>query len=535
MVEEIFDFVVVKKSDLFANDVGELDEGGVERFDVAFGEIFEKAAESNEVIRLGDGFEIFAVTIFFAIKLEAKLADKFLSDVGGGEIVAFAGNIAGKVEKTGEVALIVFGSFARTATLDFEVFDKVRNKFGERLGSHKRIIAWYNKEMEQEQSQEKKLKTDLDKIRRGSRMLMVGIVGLVILALLTLHTAIEMTQVSVETRSMNYWPILMLPVYFMLGGVLLIYSTRASSFYKKDLRVVSGAYLMGLVLAFLGQFLWVGMIFAWLIYYGLLFWWLTRRSKERARYLIYAEQAWAEQNSGNENAGNNRARRAAKVSIVVAVVSFLVPTLIIGGLVIEVISSPHLDTAMVRERFEKSAYARSSYFTIIEKEMEKAKDDRIYLQIDGLQKEVRYDCDASFNLVYVGCKVVIGDEKDGRGESLSMYFWNLHQDEISMILEKYGEVLDYRVVCQNCKGGGSVEIDVYKYNETAATEFVKDLLEISDIRKLYLAYQAEVNQSSEMNASEAFGNFDLNFYEGEDRSRFVGRYPLFKFAQERGI
>lgn len=140
MVEKIFDFVVVEKGDLLADDMGEFDEGRVERFDVALGEIFEKTTEGDEVIRLGDGFEIFAVAIFLAVELEAKFADEFLSDVSGGEIVAFAGNVGGEVKEAGEVTLIVFGSFARTTTLDFEVLDKISDKFGERLGSHKDII-----------------------------------------------------------------------------------------------------------------------------------------------------------------------------------------------------------------------------------------------------------------------------------------------------------------------------------------------------------------------------------------------------------
>lgn len=145
MVEEILDFVIVEESDLFADDMWEFDEGGVEGFDVAFGEVFEKAAESDEVIRLSDGFEVFAVTIFFAIELKAKFADEFLGDVGGGEVVTFVGDFAGDIEKTSEVALIILGSFARTAAFDFEVFNKVSNKIRDKLGaflsSHKDIIT----------------------------------------------------------------------------------------------------------------------------------------------------------------------------------------------------------------------------------------------------------------------------------------------------------------------------------------------------------------------------------------------------------
>ncbi len=42
--EDTLDFVVAEESNLFANDMRKLDEGRVERFNVAFGKIFKKAA-----------------------------------------------------------------------------------------------------------------------------------------------------------------------------------------------------------------------------------------------------------------------------------------------------------------------------------------------------------------------------------------------------------------------------------------------------------------------------------------------------------
>lgn len=78
---------------MFADDVGQLDEGRVERFDVALGEVFEKAAESYEMVSLGDSLEILAVAVFFAIELETEFAQEFLGNVGGLKLVAFAGDV----------------------------------------------------------------------------------------------------------------------------------------------------------------------------------------------------------------------------------------------------------------------------------------------------------------------------------------------------------------------------------------------------------------------------------------------------------
>ena len=50
-------------------------QGRVERFDVAFGEIFKKTAQRNEMVGLGDDGEIFvAVWRFVTIELETVFA-----------------------------------------------------------------------------------------------------------------------------------------------------------------------------------------------------------------------------------------------------------------------------------------------------------------------------------------------------------------------------------------------------------------------------------------------------------------------------
>lgn len=86
-VEEAFYFVVVEEGDLLTDDVGEFDEGRVEGRDAAFGEVFEKTSEGDEVVRLGDDFEIFASFVGFAVELEPELAEKFFGDVDGEEVV----------------------------------------------------------------------------------------------------------------------------------------------------------------------------------------------------------------------------------------------------------------------------------------------------------------------------------------------------------------------------------------------------------------------------------------------------------------
>ncbi len=131
-VEEVFYFVVVEKGDLFTDDVGEFDEGGVEGFDAALSEVFKKAAKGDEMVGLGDDFEVFAVLVDFAVELEAVFAEEFLSNVDGEEVsqfdvVAFdnakVGGLFedghGKVLEAEEITTVVVSGFFRASFFNF--------------------------------------------------------------------------------------------------------------------------------------------------------------------------------------------------------------------------------------------------------------------------------------------------------------------------------------------------------------------------------------------------------------------------------
>lgn len=131
-VEKVFDFVVMKEGDLLADDVGEFDEGGVEGFDAAFGEVFEEAAEGDEVIRLSDDFEVFAVLVGFAVELEAEFAEKLLSNVDREKVVkldiialddaevgGFFENAHSYVLEAQKIAAVVVGGLFGAAAFDF--------------------------------------------------------------------------------------------------------------------------------------------------------------------------------------------------------------------------------------------------------------------------------------------------------------------------------------------------------------------------------------------------------------------------------
>ncbi len=70
-----------------AGDAWKFDKGGIEGFDFAFGKIFEKTTQSDEMVSLSDGFEVFAVTVGFAIELKTIFAYEFSSNIFGREII----------------------------------------------------------------------------------------------------------------------------------------------------------------------------------------------------------------------------------------------------------------------------------------------------------------------------------------------------------------------------------------------------------------------------------------------------------------
>lgn len=145
MAQKVLNFIVVEESNLLTDDVGKLDEGGVEGFEVALREVFEEAAEGNEMIGLGNGFKIFPEAVFFAIELEAELTQEFLGNVDREEVtevdVGTIHDAKGRglledaernVLETDEVAFVILGGFFRAATFDFKAFDEIDDEFGKR-------------------------------------------------------------------------------------------------------------------------------------------------------------------------------------------------------------------------------------------------------------------------------------------------------------------------------------------------------------------------------------------------------------------
>lgn len=72
----------MEEGDLFADDMRKVDKRRVERFDFAACEVFQKTAQSDEMIRLSDGLEgLIAVWQGLAVEFEAIATQKFGSNV----------------------------------------------------------------------------------------------------------------------------------------------------------------------------------------------------------------------------------------------------------------------------------------------------------------------------------------------------------------------------------------------------------------------------------------------------------------------
>lgn len=107
-VEDFFDFIVVEESNLLFDGAGEVDEGRVERLDVAASEIFEKTAEGNEVVSLSQSRETFISDfVFVTIETKTIFSEEFGVNVGGGENI-LSKKVGADFVKAVEIKTIVF-------------------------------------------------------------------------------------------------------------------------------------------------------------------------------------------------------------------------------------------------------------------------------------------------------------------------------------------------------------------------------------------------------------------------------------------
>ena len=90
--------------------------------DVALTAVAEKAAQGNEMVALGQYSHALALFVLVAVQPESPFADQFTGDF-------FDLYVAGKLDESFEVEMVVLGSFLSTATLDFEVLDKIHDQF----------------------------------------------------------------------------------------------------------------------------------------------------------------------------------------------------------------------------------------------------------------------------------------------------------------------------------------------------------------------------------------------------------------------
>ena len=80
----------MEESNLFFGCTRKIDEGWVERFDVSAGKVFKEAAESDEMVGLGEGGKVFVFGGgFVAIELEAESSEEFGGDVRGEDSIFF--------------------------------------------------------------------------------------------------------------------------------------------------------------------------------------------------------------------------------------------------------------------------------------------------------------------------------------------------------------------------------------------------------------------------------------------------------------
>ena len=219
---------------------------------------------------------------------------------------------------------------------------------------------------------------------------------------------------------------------------------------------------------------------------------------------------------------DKRGLKRLKSALVVIVCTFIIGVIVAAIGVMVLFSGGRVNTSIVRKEWQNSPLANSSYFKATEIE-EEAENDRIFLSIDGIEPEVKYYCQSTGGGLSRNCDVSVGGDWNRSGSSgLSDYLWFIHEEEINAILQKYDGKLDKWT---------NVQIKVY--DEQAAAQFIGELLDIPDMKKLYLAYQEGAERSNETDARVYFGEYWLDF---QNKSPSQGaRSSLFAWAKEQGL
>lgn len=307
-----------------------------------------------------------------------------------------------------------------------------------------------------------------------------GLVGLMIMVVVCFWMAIAVVDMSTTVWGFSGLysfgaAFLIGPLWIAMAIICFVNSKKALDSYRTDLTVMGILNLVGVgVVAFYP--LWGKLILlVSVIYFGVIFGWVLYRALKRKGVF----RNWT------------KTTKAVSVVIVVVVVA--------GIAVFAAIYSS--DSAFVRRQWKKTALANTSQYEVLEEEYN-ADDRALILTVRGVDMPIKYSCGKDRICHYA--------------PELDSYFWQKNRKVINQVIAKYDDLDQWS------------EGQIYVYGGGAVIDgFVRELLQISDIRKLYEAYKEEARRTTRTNAMTEFGSFFLDV-QGREKKRIV----IFERAEE---
>lgn len=313
-------------------------------------------------------------------------------------------------------------------------------------------------------------------------VLVVGVILLIIRALIELRLAVEV--IDMTSAAWGFSGIFSFGAAFIGGpfwlasGICCLLARKKSGAekYQKDLTLVGVLNIVGIIFLAFSPLLYRMMLLAVLVYYGVVFGALIHWSYQR-RY--------------------GGVRKDKKKMSVKHIVIGMIAVVVVGWWIFAIYDGT-MGSGAVRRQWQKTALAKSSVFEVTELK-DRATDDTIYLQIEGVEAVVGYICRGD-GICYYHYEPSTNSGRD----SLGAYFWQKNQREINKIIAKYdGKLEQWTSGC------------VYVYDRSVINDFIRDLLVLPEMRKLYEAYVLQGG----IDALSEYGQFFLDVRDGEKDER----------------
>lgn len=348
-----------------------------------------------------------------------------------------------------------------------------------------------------------------------------GLASLIVMALVGLWLSLEIMDVSEAAWGFSglfsFGATIFVGPFWLAVGIMCLMSVRKASLrYRTDLKMMGILNITGIFVTAFCPILYKMMLFWWVVYYGAIFGTLIILAVRRGKVaeLGNVEKGEDEFFGGKLGVSEEVEKRVSKKACWWGI------GVIVGGILFVILAYMAYEyssgTSMVRRKWRETALANTTIYAVKE-DKELAEADRIYLSVEGVDARVSYYCDNERGgICYYEYRLGLPSGQD----SLGAYFWKENQKEIDQILAKYGGKLDQ---------WATVQIRVY--DRSVIEDFVKDVLEIPDIQKLYRAYIEASKQMGTTAARTEFGDFFLDVRDGEGEERLV----LFEEAEKLGL